>query len=68
LAVLADRQRRFGFSLTTIDVDSDPGLTAQFGDRVPVVVIDGIERFRGRVIGALFDRLFTDRQSQGGGA
>jgi glutaredoxin len=27
----------------TVDVDTDPGLQAEFGDRVPVVLLDGRE-------------------------
>ena len=29
--------------MRTVDVDTDPELAAEFGDRVPVVVIDGEE-------------------------
>lgn len=32
-----------GARLTLIDVDAHPGLAIEFGDRVPVVVIDGEE-------------------------
>ena len=40
------------------DVDADEELRAKYGDCVPVVVIDGIERFRGRINEALLRRLF----------
>ena len=45
LAELADE---LGFELTTTDVDSeaaagDPALRAEFGDRLPVVLLDGKE-------------------------
>jgi glutaredoxin len=45
LAKLADE---LGFSLTIIDVDAaaaagDPALRAEFGDRLPVVLLDGVE-------------------------
>ncbi|WKD56779.1 hypothetical protein CAPI_01005 [Corynebacterium capitovis DSM 44611] len=30
-------------SLALVDVDADPDLAAEFGDRVPVVLIDGEE-------------------------
>lgn len=56
---LAERQARFDFDLSSIDVDSDPGLTASYGERVPVVVIDGRERFSGRISAPLLDRLLT---------
>ena len=45
LAELADE---LGFELSTTDVDAaalagDPGLRAEFGDRLPVVLLDGRE-------------------------
>lgn len=45
LAELADE---LGFELTTTDVDTeaaagDPALRAEFGDRLPVVLLDGRE-------------------------
>ncbi|MGY1691308.1 glutaredoxin family protein [Geodermatophilus sp. SYSU D01105] len=32
-----------GLVTTTVDVDSDPELQAEYGDRVPVVLLDGRE-------------------------
>ncbi|MCT1684758.1 Glutaredoxin-like domain [Corynebacterium appendicis CIP 107643] len=32
-----------GARLQTVDVDTDPELMAEYGDRVPVIVIDGEE-------------------------
>lgn len=32
-----------GASLELVDVDTDPEIAAEYGDRVPVVVIDGEE-------------------------
>lgn len=32
-----------GHPWSTVDVDSDPGLRAEYGDRVPVIVVDGRE-------------------------
>jgi hypothetical protein len=45
LAVLA---RELGFALSTTDVDAaaaagEPALRAEFGDRLPVVLLDGTE-------------------------
>ncbi len=34
---------KHGSELLLVDVDLDPDLTAEYGDRVPVVVIDGEE-------------------------
>ena len=32
-----------GLTVTTVDVDADPELQAEYGDRVPVVLLDGRE-------------------------
>jgi glutaredoxin len=32
-----------GAGWTTVDVDSDPELRAEYGDRVPVIEVDGCE-------------------------
>jgi glutaredoxin len=32
-----------GLATTSVDVDADPELQAEFGDRVPVVLLDGRE-------------------------
>jgi glutaredoxin len=34
---------RAGASVTELDVDDDPELRAEYGDMVPVVLIDGIQ-------------------------
>jgi hypothetical protein len=53
----ADLLRRYGLHPTLIDIDTDPQLAAQYNECVPVVVIDGKERFRGRVNEVLLRRL-----------
>ena len=45
---LAELAGELGFDLSTTDVDAlalagDPGLRAEFGDRVPVILLDGRE-------------------------
>ena len=57
--ILVDRQSRFDFELSSVNVDSAPDLASRYGERVPVVVIDGRERFSGIVTAALLDRLLT---------
>jgi hypothetical protein len=47
-AQLAELADELGFTLTITDVDAaaaggDPGLRAEFGDRLPVVLLDGAE-------------------------
>jgi glutaredoxin len=55
--ILDEQRRRYGFVLEAVDVDTDPDLTAHFGERVPVVTVNGKERFRGGVAPALLERL-----------
>lgn len=40
------------FDLVEMDVDSDPRLVAQYGDQVPVVLLDGREAISGKVTGS----------------
>jgi glutaredoxin len=49
--------RRHGLSPEEIDIDRDDALCKRYTDCVPVVVIDGKERFRGRVNEVLLKRL-----------
>ncbi len=48
-----------------IDIDSDPGLVEQYGDSIPVVVIDGRERFRGQINVLLLRRLIDATSPRG---
>ena len=54
---LRSAQARYGFGLTATDVDADPKLRAQYDACVPVVVVNGKVRFRGRINAVLLDRL-----------
>src|SRR5262249_43609868 len=56
---LVRARRRHGFSLETIDVDTDAELAARHGEEVPVVVVNGRVRFRGGVNPVLLDRLLA---------
>jgi glutaredoxin len=56
-AILDRALCRFGYVLTTIDVDTDPMLTRLYGLEVPVVTVAGRVRFRGRVNEVLLIRL-----------
>ena len=49
--------RRHGLAYQEIDIDTDPELRARYTDCVPVVTIDGKERFRGRVEERLLRRV-----------
>jgi glutaredoxin len=57
--ILETERARTGFTLTRIDVDTDPSLAERFGLEVPVVVIDGRVHFRGRVNPVLLRRLLA---------
>lgn len=48
---------RHGLTPRLIDIDADPALKDRYTDCVPVVMIDGKERFRGRVDEVLLRRL-----------
>lgn len=49
--------RRHGLSPREVDIDQDPQLRERYDTCVPVVEIDGRERFRGRVDELLLRRL-----------
>ncbi|MEZ6071991.1 MAG: glutaredoxin family protein [Pirellulales bacterium] len=55
-----------GLVVEIIDVDNDEQLRAQYTDCVPVVLIDGKVRFRGRVDARLLRRLLNGRQGAAG--
>jgi glutaredoxin len=48
---------RHGLAPRSVDIDADPELRERYDVCVPVVVIDGVERFRGRVNEVLLRRL-----------
>lgn len=50
-------RQRHGYTLEVVDVDTDPQLRAQYDTLVPVVTVNGKERFRGRVNPVLLQRL-----------
>jgi glutaredoxin len=48
---------RHGLAPALVDIDADPELRERYNYCVPVVEIDGIERFRGRVNEVLLRRI-----------
>jgi glutaredoxin len=56
-SLLTAYQKRYGYRLDKVDVDSDPELVAKHGNCVPVVIVDGQVRFRGQVNEVLLRRL-----------
>lgn len=47
----------FGLNPKEVDVDADPALAERYGHRVPVVEINGRERFFGRIDPVLLRRI-----------
>lgn len=48
---------QFGLRPAIVDVDGEEELRRRYGDMVPVVVIDGVERFRGHLDARLLRRI-----------
>jgi glutaredoxin-like protein DUF836 len=44
-AVVLDVRGRREFELIEVDVSLDPVLNARYGERIPVVAVDGVEAF-----------------------
>src|SRR6266498_517839 len=55
--MLQAEQRRHRFALSALDIDGDPELVKAHGECVPVVVVNGQVRFRGRINEVLWRRL-----------
>jgi glutaredoxin len=55
--VAAEVLARHGLTFEVVDVDQDPQLRERYDTCVPVVEIDGKERFRGRIDELLLRRL-----------
>jgi glutaredoxin len=52
---------RYGLPPDLVDIDADPALRERFNHCVPVVFIDGRQRFRGRVNVVLLKRILAQR-------
>lgn len=50
---------RHGLRPQLVDIDADPALRERYSECVPVVEINGRERFRGRINEVLLARLLT---------
>jgi hypothetical protein len=58
-AQLEEARRNYGFALAAVDVDTNPDLAGRYGECVPVVLVNGKVRFRGRINPVLLRRLFA---------
>ncbi|MFL5246065.1 MAG: glutaredoxin family protein [Gemmataceae bacterium] len=65
--ILTRAQNDYGFLLEARDVDSDPLLAEQFGQVVPVVLVSGKIRFRGRINEVLLKRLLKAEYAKSNG-
>lgn len=61
--VLLRNQRIYGFALKSTSVDDSPQLMQEFGDWVPVVLINSVVRFRGRINELLFRRMMENLEN-----
>jgi len=52
-----------GLTVEEFDIDTDPQLRDRYRECVPVVVIDGLERFRGRIDPRLLKRMLRRARS-----
>jgi glutaredoxin len=55
--VLLAERARTGFELDEVDISADDALELEYGIRIPVVLVDGVEEFEIRVDPAAFARL-----------
>jgi hypothetical protein len=51
-----------GLAWTEVDVDADPELHRRFTDKVPVVLVDGVERDFGRLDAQRLERALEGRR------
>jgi glutaredoxin len=55
--LLEDLARRYPLSLKTVDIAVDEELTRRFGERIPVIEVNGEERMWGRINAMMLERL-----------
>jgi hypothetical protein len=56
-AAIAEVRGRRPFELTEVDVSLDPVLHAAYGERIPVVSVDGVDAFELHVSAAELEKL-----------
>jgi glutaredoxin len=54
--MLGEFQARYALDLECVDVDTDAELARVYGERVPVIEVNGKERFWGRINRVLLQR------------
>ncbi len=68
LAEIERAGRKYALAVRVVDVDADARAAAAFGDRVPVVWVNGKLRFRGGMNPVLLARLLRAEARRGAGA
>jgi glutaredoxin len=58
-ATIAEVRERRAFELVEVDVSLDPVLHARYGERIPVVAVDGVEAFELGVEAAELEELLA---------
>jgi hypothetical protein len=58
-ATVADVRARRPFDLEEVDVSLDPVLLARYGERIPVLEVDGVDAFELAVSGPELERLLA---------
>jgi hypothetical protein len=58
-ATVIDVRARRAFDLEEVDVSLDPVLHARYGERIPVLEVDGVEAFELGVSGPELERLLA---------
>jgi hypothetical protein len=49
LEVIGKVRSEHPFELEKVNIEADPRLSARYGERIPVVLVDGVEKFVYRV-------------------
>ena len=60
-AVIEAERLRMPFDLDEVDIETDDELVKAYGIRIPVVTVDGVERFEISVDPVEFARALTER-------
>jgi glutaredoxin len=60
--LLIELRARYQFELESMDIDGDPELARLYGEKVPVLVINGQERLWGRVNRVLLERQLVNER------
>jgi len=65
LRIAQEVQKETPFTLTRINIDETADLAGRYGDRVPVVLIDRVETFSGKVTEGEFRRAIQKTSRKG---